>query len=276
MALPRHRVTLAGQTLTYRVWMLLEDARRAAGLPTGAARVLQGSWADGSLSAGTHSGGGAVDLSVAGLSLDQRNGLVHHLRRRNACAWERSTRYGWTSGDHIHAIIRDEPGLSRSAAAQVAAYDDGRNGLANRGRDPHPQPRQYPIEEVMLMDWPVGKSKMVKPKTAVRIPANRYVTLASITLPKGGRFLNELQVRAPIRMTKPGEACLSRVGWGDGSARDDTGHNPIAPMSKVERWRSPVCHQIAGGGRLEFRVWMPGKDGETFLVKFVAKSLRLS
>lgn len=275
MALSRRKVTIDGDTLTARAWIMLEDARREVGLPPGAARVMQGSWSAGSLSAGTHAGGGAIDLSVAGLDPAQRTALVVALRRRNGCAWERSRRYGWTSGDHIHCIVRDEPGLSRSALAQVQQYDGARNGLANRGPDPHPRPKQHPIEEVLDMDWPVGKSRMIKSTKAVRIPANTYVSLARIVLPKG-RYLCELQVRAPIRMTEPGEACLSRVGWGDGSARDDTGHNPIAVRSSVERWRSPVCHQIAGGGPLEYRVWMPGKKGETFLVQFVAKSLRLS
>ena len=186
------RLTVDGNTLRLRVWGLLDDARRAADLSPGAARVLQGSYNAGRVaaSAGTHDGGGAFDLSVAGLTDAQQDRLIWHLRRRNVCAWIRSPRYGWTStGAHIHGIVRDEPKLSAGAKAQVAAYDRGENGLANRGQDPHKRPTQYPVEEVRLMAWPVGKSRFIKPASSVVVPGGRWVTVATLDIPKGGRYL---------------------------------------------------------------------------------------
>ncbi|MGB8020740.1 MAG: hypothetical protein WCF04_05885, partial [Candidatus Nanopelagicales bacterium] len=220
------RVTIAGHTLTRRVWALLDDARRAADLPEGAARVMQGSFnASVGASAGTHDGGGAADLSIRGLTEKQQLQLVDQLCRRNGCAWIRAAKYGWTGDPHIHVIVRDEPGLSKSAAGQVAAYDRGLNGLANRRGDPHPRPKQHPMEEVRLMAWKVGARKMVKTPVGktISVPGGQWVTVAKITLPPGASFACSLQVRMP-RGVAAGEARLGRLGWGTASAGevDDT------------------------------------------------------
>lgn len=158
------KVTRNGKTLTVRAWALLEDARDAAGLPPGAARVMQGSWSSGvGASAGTHSGGGAFDLSVAGLSRAEQLHLVDVLRRRNVAAWLRSPEFGWPARlgpSHIHGIVRDEAELSRSARAQVVAYRLGRNGLASGRKDPHPRPAAYAFvmpRDAVLADMAYGK-----------------------------------------------------------------------------------------------------------------------
>jgi hypothetical protein len=110
---------------------------------------MQGSYSHGvSASAGTHDGGGAVDLSIAGMSEAAALRLVDQLRRRNGCAWLRTPKYGWPAsagGPHIHCIVRDEPGLSSGARQQVHDYDNHRNGLASGARDPHPRPTQHPF-----------------------------------------------------------------------------------------------------------------------------------
>lgn len=152
MTSPSDKVTVDGKTLTRRVWGLLADARAAAGLPQASARVMQGSYSsDVGASVGTHNGGGAFDLSITGLTDAQQIELVTELRRRNGCSWIRTARYDWNGARHIHGIVRDEHGLSASAKAQVVAYDNKRNGLANRGADPFPRPKQYPTEEVAAM-----------------------------------------------------------------------------------------------------------------------------
>ena len=156
------RVTKDGKTLSARVWALLADAREAAGLPPGAARVVQGSWARGALSAGTHSGAGAFDLSVRGLSRSQRLRLVNELRKRKALAWLRTAEFGWYDEDneHIHAIVEDEPGLSAPALKQVVAYRLGRNGLALGKKDMHPRPPRFSFVmpgDVVLRDLRYGK-----------------------------------------------------------------------------------------------------------------------
>lgn len=264
------RTVADGHTLSTRTLAVLADAADAAKVPR--PRVLQGSWSKGGLSAGTHEGGGAVDVSVRGLDHAQQVRLVTELRRRNAVAWLRTEAYGWQDGDHLHAIVRDEPGLSVAAEKQVHAYDLNRNGLANRGRDPHPRPMQHPIEEVRLMAWPVGDRKIIKPDKAVKVQGGQFVTLATITLPKGAAFDCSLQVRMPAGVGA-GEAHLARVGWGTASRGqlDETGHNPVPPASSVEAWRHPIMHNIEGGGPVAFRLWLPPG---THTVRFVAKAIR--
>lgn len=143
MAGPWDRVRKSGRTLYRRDWALLVDAAAAAGVPL---RVMQGSWSGAvAASAGTHAGGGAADLSVAGLTEAKAIDLVTELRRRNCAAWLRTPQFGWPArlgGRHIHLIVKDSPGLSAGAQAQVAAYNRGRNGLAGEGKDPFPRPAQ--------------------------------------------------------------------------------------------------------------------------------------
>ena len=143
MQAPFARVTRSGKMLSRRTWALLEDAAEAADVPL---RVVQGSWARGRLSAGTHTGAGAFDLSVRGLSRAQRLRFVNELRKRNTATWLRSREFGWYLGDHIHGIVIDEPGLSYGARRQVINYNQGLNGLANKRRDPHPRPKQTPFD----------------------------------------------------------------------------------------------------------------------------------
>jgi hypothetical protein len=74
--------------------------------------------------------------------------VVVALRKRNCAAWLRSPKYGWPprlGGSHIHAIVKDEPGLSSGARQQVVAYNQGRNGLASHAPDPFPRPHQTPF-----------------------------------------------------------------------------------------------------------------------------------
>lgn len=274
--------------VTPRVRDLLADARAAAKLHPGAARVMQGSYNGGvAASAGTHDGGGAVDLSIAGMTRAQSIALVTELRRRNACAWLRTPEFGWPAsagGPHIHAIVRDEPGLSSGARAQVAAYDAKLDGLKRKGLDALPRPAQHSMEEVRLMAWKIGARKMVKPEQAVRVPRGRWVTLSTINLPAGAEFDVSLQLRVPRGLPQMpgaapgivGEAHLGRRGWGTvtGNAVDETGHNPILAASTEERWRTPIHHNLVGGGPVEGRVYLAGTG--TADVRFVFKAVRRS
>lgn len=142
------RITRGGQTLTARVWSLLESAYAAAGLDTELVVVTQGSWSTSNPSSGsTHAGGGAADLRVWNLpawaQADLCRAVVVELRKRNGCAWYRDQAHGGFD-PHIHVIVRDEPGLSSGARWQVSEYDAGRNGLSNGGPDYHPRPAQHP------------------------------------------------------------------------------------------------------------------------------------
>lgn len=102
--------------------------------------VTQGSYNRGGVraSAGTHDGGGAIDLSVRGLSRSERQALVRALREAGFAAWLR-TRPTF-SVDHVHAIAIGDPDLPAAARSQVADYFAGRDGLSGHGPDPHGGP----------------------------------------------------------------------------------------------------------------------------------------
>lgn len=87
-------------------------------------------------SAGTHDGGGVVDISVSGLSTAQRWQTVRELRRVGFAAWLRTPDQGFAY--HIHAVAISDPDLSSAAQPQVHDYYFGKNGLANHAADNTP------------------------------------------------------------------------------------------------------------------------------------------
>ncbi|MEO6412979.1 MAG: peptidoglycan-binding protein [Pedococcus sp.] len=89
-------------------------------------------------SAGTHAGGGAVDIHVDNLTSTQRVTAVRELRKVGFAAWLRSPSQGdWDW--HIHAVATSDPDLSTEAQHQIGDYYLGLNGLANRQPDDGPQ-----------------------------------------------------------------------------------------------------------------------------------------
>lgn len=141
-----HRGRKGVVRLNERTAVMLANARRwleaHGGCPPGRAApawLLQGSYS-GSVgaSAGTHDGGGAIDLSVAGLSPAARERLVRALREAGFAAWLRRT--PTFSIDHVHAIAVGDPDLPPAARSQVRDYFQGRDGLKGRRRDPHGGP----------------------------------------------------------------------------------------------------------------------------------------
>jgi peptidoglycan hydrolase-like protein with peptidoglycan-binding domain len=88
-------------------------------------------------SAGTHDGGGAVDVSATGLTTTQRWETVRALRTVGFAAWLRTPSQGsWPY--HIHAVAVGDPDLSPPAADQIHDHYFGRNGLANHAADDTP------------------------------------------------------------------------------------------------------------------------------------------
>jgi peptidoglycan hydrolase-like protein with peptidoglycan-binding domain len=135
---PGARVDLGGGVLiNTRTQAMLAEADRLLG------RTLvlsQGSYNPGGdpTSAGTHDGGGVVDISVSGLSTATRTTVVRTLRRVGFAAWLRNPSQGdWPY--HIHAVAISDTDLSAQAQHQVGDYYLGLNGLANRGADDGPQ-----------------------------------------------------------------------------------------------------------------------------------------
>jgi hypothetical protein len=101
-------------------------------------RIPQGSYTSGvSASGGTHSGGGALDISVRNMTSTERDRVVRELRETSFAAWYRPYLANvWPA--HIHAIAIGDKEMSAQAAWQVQEYKAGRNGLANQGPDTGP------------------------------------------------------------------------------------------------------------------------------------------
>ena len=136
------------RTKSALVWSEQHYLLKKNGKPRGKNRrpfsIGQGSYADGSLSAGTHSGGGAVDIGFAGLNMRQRRAVVYWMKRAGFAAWAREGAAWGTNNDHAHAILPSRTN-SAEAKSQVASYRRGRSGLAGDGIDPtlrlKPMPR---------------------------------------------------------------------------------------------------------------------------------------
>ena len=133
---PGARVSYQGKTVNTRTRAMLRQAQHNLGRSI---TLVQGSYHPGvGSSAGTHDGGGVVDISVAGMSSATRTGVVRALRVVGFAAWYRTPIPGvW--GPHIHAVAISDPDLAGAAQAQVGDYYLGRNGLAGHGADTGPR-----------------------------------------------------------------------------------------------------------------------------------------
>ncbi|MEH1124906.1 peptidoglycan-binding protein [Micromonospora sp. CPCC 206061] len=88
-------------------------------------------------SAGTHDGGGVVDISVTSMTTTQRWETVRALRTVGFAAWLRNPSQGsWPY--HIHAAAVSDPDLASAARNQIHDYYFGKNGLANHAADDTP------------------------------------------------------------------------------------------------------------------------------------------
>lgn len=96
----------------------------------------QGSYNTGvEASAGTHDGGGALDLRTRGLSRNKVDAMVEALRMAGFAAWSRGRGHDSFS-PHIHAIAIGDKEAAWLAKQQMQDYAKGRNGLSNHARDP--------------------------------------------------------------------------------------------------------------------------------------------
>lgn len=129
-----------GVTLNGRTIEMVNQAEAWAkkhGVPPGWA-LYQGSFHSGTAaSAGTHDGGGAIDLktTASGKSSKQIRVMVEALRRAGFAAYHRAAP-AW-SPDHIHAIAIGDRELSSGARSQVREYFAGGDGLTGSAPDPH-------------------------------------------------------------------------------------------------------------------------------------------
>ncbi len=134
---PGTKVDWDGFTIDERTRSMLQEAQTTLGRHL---VLSQGSYNPGGdpTSAGTHDGGGVVDISVQGMSTTTRTRVVRVLRQVGFAAWLRNPGQGdWPW--HIHAAAISDTDLASAAQHQVGDYYLGLNGLANHGPDDGPQ-----------------------------------------------------------------------------------------------------------------------------------------
>jgi hypothetical protein len=136
---PYGRNSKRGVLLNNRTLEMLEDAEMHWLRSFAPVRLTQGSFSTSvGQSAGTHAGGGVFDVGILELTGSQRDSVVWALRKQGFAAWLRNPSQGdWPY--HIHAVAIGDKELSAAAKAQVVAYKNGRNGLANNGPDDGPK-----------------------------------------------------------------------------------------------------------------------------------------
>jgi peptidoglycan hydrolase-like protein with peptidoglycan-binding domain len=99
--------------------------------------LTQGSYTPGNPdSAGTHDGGGVVDIAVGSMSTTQRWQTVKALRDVGFAAWLRTPAQGFAY--HIHANAVGDTDMAGVAQRQVHDYFFGKNGLASHAADNTP------------------------------------------------------------------------------------------------------------------------------------------
>jgi hypothetical protein len=154
------RVEYRGVTLNARTVAMLENAHRLYQGNGDLLYLTQGSYNDSiSASFGTHSGGGALDISVRNpqnraefLPENEITQMVLALRQAGFAAWFRAAdSLGVGSAPHIHAIAVGDQELSASAELQVSGaggYLNGYDGL------PEPLgPNVDPLGGAVVCDW---------------------------------------------------------------------------------------------------------------------------
>jgi hypothetical protein len=173
--MPEARIVWRGKQLNQRTVAMVQAAERLAKFEF---TILQGSYNKGGVaaSAGTHDGGGAVDVACEALTAAQRQAVVLALRQVGFAAWLRTpAQANWPY--HVHAIAQGDKDLSRGAANQVAEYRRLRNGLANRGKDDGP-PGYYGMTwELYLHYHPnpaPGVPQPPPPNTTISLGAMEY------------------------------------------------------------------------------------------------------
>lgn len=150
MRTPYGRTTFRGVTLNWRTAEMLVVAEKK--ISYAPVELSQGSWSNAAASAGTHAGGGALDVrgSKGGVPLTRAelDEAQLELRRIGFAAWVRTPSQGnWPF--HVHAIAIGDRDMSDAAAAQVVAYKNGRDGLAGNGPDYGPRPTWTPYPQTL-------------------------------------------------------------------------------------------------------------------------------
>jgi hypothetical protein len=146
------KTNLRGYTVDTRTAAMFLWAEKRAGFTL---HVTQGSYNTGvGASAGTHDGGGALDLSVHGMTPARINVVLKALKDAGFATWHRHAIAGvWP--EHIHAVAIGCKDLAPVAERQVAAYLSGHDGMKLNEHD-----RSYrPVPQTV---WSVVSNRPVK------------------------------------------------------------------------------------------------------------------
>jgi len=181
------RVNVQGHTLNKRTADMLNRAEQMLGHDLD---IMQGSYnSTVGASAGTHDGGGAVD--VAATSNPAK--VVLALRKVGFAAWHRLPSQGpWP--EHIHAIAIGDGELSSGAKLQVQEYYAGQNGLANHG--PDDGPRLHPIPT-----WPIAL-----PRLSLQRAINQFTAKKPRSAPATKKIQTALNYRLSHNLVVDGVA----------------------------------------------------------------------
>jgi hypothetical protein len=152
--MPTQKVRFDGHIFDKRTGDMLKEVQRRFGKRLD---VIQGSYNNGRFSAGTHSGGGAVDLGLPYSSKDDLR-LLKIMREVGFAAWIRDSRDGFSP--HIHAIALGAPNLGSVAKGQIKDYKakPQRNGLKGHALD------RYRGLKVPVRTWEQYLKLKAKPK----------------------------------------------------------------------------------------------------------------
>ncbi|GAB3535606.1 peptidoglycan-binding protein [Arthrobacter tecti] len=134
------RTTVDGHTVNQRTANMLKEAEKLAGVGI---ELTQGSYNKGGVeaSAGTHDGGGAVDVATAKLSAAERKKIVTAMRKVGFAAWDRT---GVMSQPHIHAMAISDTDMASAAwkadrNRQIFDYYNCMDGLVGHSPDNGPK-----------------------------------------------------------------------------------------------------------------------------------------
>jgi hypothetical protein len=222
------RIPFLGVLLDQQTITAFLAAERMAGFPL---EIMQGSWSTGvSASAGTHAGGGALDVSLRDAAGNLRPDLeqvriVWAMRRAGLRTWRRTPAQGFPY--HAHGIMSGDPLVSPAAASQLVQWNAGQNGLADHGPDDDPINVAAGRPAVLAPGAAVSRT-MYDAVTVANIPAGAsmvagyvdgtYANMAAMT----ARFPNAVHVPIAVRASTNAGLVLD-VETGDATPAQSVG-----------------------------------------------------
>lgn len=159
-------INFEGHHISTRTRDMIVEARRITKAPL---EITQGGYNAGAVkdSAGTHDRD-ALDIRAKTLSAAERAEAVLRCRQVGFAAWIRTVAQGFEVV-HIHCVPIGGD-LSPSAARQVTAYKNGRNGLSSNGKDDGPRLYVQTWETYLKRRGPLPTPKPSNPSGGTDMP----------------------------------------------------------------------------------------------------------